>query len=388
MYVMLIYLLLAIYLLAKLQKKVYIPKSVDYAIVGLLALVFLFRYNLGIDFNIYYGTFRDITSPFGDAMHFHMLRNVGFNCIVYLCKLFTNEYRYFVLFSNLLLLVLCGYPILRYSKNVVLSMTLFVGSGILEIYYGSGLRQMFAMAIFFFAYYVFLQHRKYLWYEVACLVGFTFHETILPALILPLIYMKIDWIKAHAKALFLGSLVIGFLVLALTSYVLPIFVIRIVPTLPPFWHMLYYFSEGNQISLMGVLMEVVFLVVILLLYWANDDKKDPFLYLGVVVTWLSVLLYFSLCTHSIVSRMADFYQSIFLILIPNLIENISDTKKKVIGLVGVLILNGYLLHADLTYKIKRMDETFHFGFGYRDYPYVTVFEKDKCDYYIKKILDE
>ena len=130
------------------------------------------------------------------------------------------------------------------------------------------------------------------------------------------------------------------------------------------------------------------MIVITGIYHFAQKENDDFEYFGVIMIWLSVIIYIAFCTHSITSRVSDFLQIIFLILIPNLIDRIPKFQHKALSLLVVLCLNGYLLQADLTFKINRMEETFHFGFSYLDYPYVTVFEKEKCDSYIEILLNE
>ena len=89
--------------------------------------------------------------------------------------------------------------------------------------------------------------------------------------------------------------------------------------------------------------------------------------------------------YDLISRVTDFLQIIQLILIPALIEAIPDAKKKMLSFIAVFLLNGFLLYVDCTANLKRISDQFNHEYTLTEYPYVTVFETDRVNYYVNLI---
>ena len=167
MYVLIIYLLLCASAVWTVWKEEQRKQKLEWGIYGLTALVLLIRFSIGQDTGGYAWMFERVKNPLSDSLSSHMMRNVLYTLLNYAVKVTMGEFRWFVLLSNIIILGLCTWIVYRHSRNPLISFMLFVGSGMLEVYYSSGLKQGIAMALYLFAFYEFLPRRKYLLYVVS-----------------------------------------------------------------------------------------------------------------------------------------------------------------------------------------------------------------------------
>ena len=98
----------------------------------------------------------------------------------------------------------------------------------------------------------------------------------------------------------------------------------------------------------------------------------------VISSFFALLIYIIFLRFSLVSRVCDLIQVIFIILIPNLLSKIQVNKIKVALLAFIIVLNAFLLVTDLTYKINIMNE----DFTVKTYPYVSIFDIDTINRYL------
>lgn len=126
-------------------------------------------------------------------------------------------------------------------------------------------------------------------------------------------------------------------------------------------------------------MEIVLTSLIFFLYIVADKSEDTdFDFFQIITSFFALLIYIIFSRFSLVSRVCDLIQVIFIILIPNLLSKIQVNKIKVALLAFIIVLNAFLLVTDLTYKMNIMNE----DFTVKTYPYVSIFDKDTINRYL------
>jgi hypothetical protein len=383
MYVLVIYSLLAGLLLVQMAGSFKQGRNIELVVFFLLMAFFALRFNLGPDTGTYYYIFQRVSSPIADSLKYHMQRNVGFNILLYYCKVIFKNYQMFVLTVNLLILWLCGSNILKYSKNILFSALLFIGSGILEVYYSSGIRQMLSMAVFFYAFYRFLPKKQYWQYELLSLVAFSFHEIGIITFFIPLLDMYLHALQKNPQKTVRWSIVLCAVLTLVVSYLLP-YLSSTLGYSTTITHGLIYFAKPS-FSFMGLAMEIVFGVMLWLFWNAADPRQlSEFDKLQMAVIFLSIGLYIIGCRYSIISRLSDYLQIVMIILIPNLIAAMGG-KKQMLCFMFTALLNGFLLYSDLTYKCTRLSVHENRTVTLTNYTYFTVFDNDQIQNYLEII---
>lgn len=377
MYIILLYLFLSLYLLLLQIKGKNNNKKIDFLLFIIVILLLVFRFNIGPDLSSYVFLFKRTQNPIQDTIMYHMNRNFAFTLLIYLCKLISKSYIFFAFIVNVISLGLIGYIILKNSKSILLSILIFIGSGFLEVYYSSGIRQSLAMVFFLFAYYQFLPKKKYFQYYVFAIIACLFHETAIISLILPFIYMNINRISKNKKRFFISSIIITLILFFLFSDMMPVLANKIGFDYS-ITHIFIYFTKETY-SFLGISMEIVLTALIFFLYIMADKSKDTdFDFFQIITSFFALLIYIIFSRFSLVSRVCDLIQVIFIILIPNLLSKIQVNKIKVALLAFIIVLNAFLLVTDLTYKINIINE----DFTVKTYPYVSIFDKDTINRYL------
>lgn len=373
MYVFVIYCLIGI--LGFLKRYVSDEKFKKYSIIVfiLTTLFFTVRLNMGNDIPTYVIVYDRVKNPIYDAIHYHLSRNIGFTTLAFICKKIFGSYRMFLLTCNVLTSIIITYIVLKHSKNMLLSLVIFIGSGYLEVYYSSGIRQSIAMAIFLFSYFEFLENKQYLKYYIGIFISFLFHDVALIGFILPIFLKFLEKIKENKVEKYIGVVIIALLLSFLSSYVLTL-LFNIVGSDYTWNHILSYFS-GQSFSVIGLGLQFVITLMCFILYSIGNEKCEK-TYFQILTIFVSLLIYILLVRFPIVSRVCDYLQVILIITIPNILESISSRKKYVLAFLFVWVLNGYLLYADMQEKIKKVDDS-----TFVSYPYITLFEQEKCELY-------
>lgn len=381
MYVLLIYALLTAAVCCIIFRQEKRNEKNEWILYGIIAVFFLIRFSIGQDTEGYSWMFHILDSPLGDLSS-HMMRNPGYTFLNYLVKITFGEFRYFVLLSNLIILGLCSYTVYKHSRNSLFSLLLFVGSGMLEVYYGSGMKQGLAMAVYLFAFYEFLPKKKYLWYIIFILAAASFQEVALILLIVPLLERFAD---RFAKNPYRITLIVSFIAWCL-SWLINKYAIRLEYMITeqtgyaPVWtHLLAYFHR-RSFSYAGSAMEIVFLLgVMLMCYFADKSRWDRFRWMEIMTFVYSCVLYYLFAGYSIMSRASDLIQIIQLIMIPNLLSEIPGMRKKLAAAAAVFAVNAVLLYTDISVKCTQVSENGRLDITVAKFPYITVFEKARID---------
>ena len=382
MYVLLIYLFLAAAVLFELMFPGRRSAKREWILYALIAGFFLIRFSLGQDTESYYWIFTHVTNPVQDAITSHMMRNITFTAFSFVIKLLFREYRWFVLCSNLLILGVCTWVTAKHSPYPLLSLMLFTGSGVLEVYYGSGLRQGMAMALFLFAYYRFLPKKQYLWYELFVLLAIGCQEAAVIALPVPLLMKLKGPFRNHPVRTALAMLGAGVLFVAVTyngAVAVEHFFIDRYGFAPSWTHVLAYFHD-REFSIVGIAMETVFVIGIMVLYLAGESEKDDaFLPFEMLTFICSVAAYYAMSMYPLMSRCSDLIQIIMLGLVPKLFFRLRTRPLKAAAWLGVVMLNGVLLFVDLREKCRHLTDEAGNPVTVEIYPYITVFDRERVE---------
>ena len=223
MYLFVIFFLLTLYVLAIRNRISKYTRLADCMIGSLLFLFFVIRFNIGRDLISYCVSFNVFKQEPYRVLEVAAHRNTLYFLLIGLCVKLFNDYRWVMLVFNVISLSLCAVTIYRNSKNMVFSWLILIGSGVLEVYYASGIRQMTAMSIFFFGFYTFLPKKKYVLYELFVLIAFLFHETVIVAAFIPLLIKAIPLLRKKPIKLTLYSAAVSILFSLLIGFALPKF---------------------------------------------------------------------------------------------------------------------------------------------------------------------
>lgn len=379
MYILVLYAILAILIFALFTKNSNF-KKIQILISALLIVFLVLRFNLGPDLRGYVTTFERVSDPVKDTLSYHMNRNFAYTLLTYICKVLFKEYRWFALSVNVISLGLVSYTIFKHSKYYLLSFLIFIGSGFLEVYYSSGIRQSLAMSVFLFAFFAYLPKKKYLKYYIFSIMASLFHEAALVTLFIPILLMSIDFIKENQKNVLLISFIITLILFVIASFIMPVLA-ELIGYSKPLTHIFLYFTSSS-FSIMGIGMECVLTGLVLFLY-KESSLKNEFDYFQLIVSIFTLFLYIVLAKFSLVSRVCDLLQVIFIIFIPNLLINISNKKKASSCLLVIIILNFYLLYSDMTFKINRLNTIYKKEYTLENYPYITIFDSSSINIYLE-----
>lgn len=373
MYILFIYAILGIFGLLYCILNVSYKNKVAVIIFTFVALLFLFRFNVGQDITTYLLSYERVQNPIKDSLTYNLNRNFGFSILIYLCKNIVHSYPLFILVTNGIVVFVITYISFKYSKNILLSMLMFVGSGYLEVYYGSGLRQSIAMAIFLFIFYEFIPKKQYLKYYMGAILACLFHEAAVVTLFIPIIHKYSLKIRKKYIKVGLISIVCAIVVSYLVGYFAPKLAFKI-GFADAITHLALYFVT-QSFSILGIGMEIVLTGLCIILYYFND-KKDDWTFFQIEVAFFTLLVYILMIRYPLISRVCDLLQVIFIILIPNLIQSITSKKKQLLSFAIVFLLNAFLLYVDISEKSNKT------GFSVKDFPYISIFETEKIENYL------
>ena len=382
MYVIVICVVLAVMAAIRLQDKENRFEKAEKALYLAVALFFVVRFPIGQDIRNYIDLFNRVQNPLAESMVSHIMRNVLYTLANYGVKIAFHEFRWFVLCSNVFILGLFSWVIFKKSRHLAMSLFLFCAGGILEVYYGSGLKQGAVMALFIFAFYQFLPRKQILLYELFCVIGMGFHDTAVILMLVPLVLpfaAKFREMPIKVSAILIGLSGVICLVSTLWFEKLGYYLIDVFGWDPTWTHVIAYLRY-QEFSIMGLGMESVFLIGILVLYiLADKEQLDEFTSVEMMTFLLSIALYIAMASYSLMSRCSDMYQVIMVVLVPKLLSAIPQKSRRM-ALFGVLvILNLFLLYSDLNAKIahNNANETVQISLG--EYPYITVFDRSRIN---------
>ncbi|MCI5774677.1 MAG: EpsG family protein [Erysipelotrichaceae bacterium] len=367
-----IYILFYILLASVVIGKVFYTKSnykIEICVFLLLLGIVVINFPLGPDLPSYVFSFDRVSSPIADAFKYNMQRNVGFNAFLFYTKQIKNNYIIFRLLFNLVITSLCGYTIYKYSKNKLFAMLIFFGAGYYIVYFGSGIRQMMAMAIFFFAYFNFLLEKKDLLYLLMSFIALSFHEAGIICFYVYLIYIVRNIILRYPKTFFIVSCISSLAIFYFSVNFLPIIVEKY-QYISVFTHILMYLSNIS-IDVFGIVLRTILVLINIFLYLSTPNKNSK--NKAMIVTMIAIyFFYMAFSGFSLVARIYDFVAIIEMIMIPNFIFYMKIRLKKLLCISVIILLNLILLVTDIKFTCN--SEYISNYYNFNDFPYLTVFD--------------
>lgn len=373
-----IYIFLSILVLAKIfcgEKMNKIELIVFFALIILLIV----NFPLGPDLPSYVFSFNRVSSPIEDAFKYNMQRNIGFNIFLFYAKQISNNYIFFRVFFNVAVSALYGITIFRYSKNKLFSMLIFLGAGYYIVYYGSGIRQMFSMCLFFFAYFFFLLNKKDILYLLFSIIAFSFHEAGAICFFIYIIYKMRNLFFKYPKIFFVISCICSITIFLASTTFLPT-IIEKYQYISVFTHVLTYLNNIS-IDVMGIALRTILIILDILLYILSPNKNNKSKVM--LLTMISIyLFYMAFSGFSLVARIYDFVAIIEIIMIPYYVFYMKMPVNKIVCTIIILGLNLILMINDIKFACN--SDYISNKYDFNKFPYITIFETDKINSLIEE----
>ena len=350
-------------------------RKISLAVMAFLTAGLIFDFKVGVDTGSYIWLYRSIMQ---NAIDY---RNMGYVYLIRGVQLFSDRYTVSVLTVNIICIGLCIYTIFRYSRDWLMSYFLFFSSGLFLMYYSSGIRQMLSMAVFLFAFYEYLPQNKYLQYFVCCLLSMSFHEAGIISFAVPLVFLFQRYYRQNPVRA-AGCAVFGILgVFGIISFLIP-WIVKYYWWVPAIRHFVMYVDNAS-FSILGLGMELVWFAVVLLLYYLSGGKNHSEWEQFQMLVWgFSLAVYLCMVRYPQTSRICDYLQTIMLIFVPNLLNEIPDMKRKLAGLIPLIGLSFILMYGDLSFVVSRVRSTYsEIEISMTHYPYVSVFDEMTIEQY-------
>lgn len=341
--------------------------SFKYLTVYLLIIAAL-RYGVGGDYFAYaYIYYRvPVLSKFSTIGTLDIHGEKGY---LLLCSMLRTLHVSNEIFNVLIAIVTIGliYKFIKdYSKMPITSLTMFYVLYYL-IYAFNGLRQGIALALFLGVGITLLKRKKYIKFILIMLIGSTIHSSILITLLLiPLQELKISY-----KVYFGIAVVIMLLMIANVD----IMIIKLLPTFLMKKILTYWGKMNIPVLALGNRL----IMLILILYFGSKAKDDETVkyFKGIYIT--GFVLYMLTIKSSLISaRISVYMKALEIVLIPNLIFLLRETKLKLRHLqlwTITIVLMGGLLYKNLVGFLGEGD--FYGDITILQYPYITVLDLDK-----------
>lgn len=354
------------------SKRNEVKKLYLFSMVTLL-LIAMLRFGLGTDYFTYYAYY-DVCNASSVAdltLKNYILSQV--EPLYFLCQFIFKfchlSYEVFVAFCAMVAIIFTYRAILNISKAPLLSLFIFFANYYL-IEVQNMVRQGMAMALFLFALSEWIQTKKTKRYLFIILVACGFHFSAIICFFVPFITtFPQRWFFNYVSisVLCIFSLAIGFVV--------PKILIMIISKIFPRYA--YYKMGSFNILAAGLRLVELFLVV-LLRDKAKKTETDLLLYKLFI---LGIFLSLMCMTMDVLTRLTEHLLFIEILLIPNLLVDCGKNKKTIM-LPVFLLLYSFLFTKDVNSFSKQGN--FLSCTEIYEYPYVTVFNKDR----IKEIRPE
>ncbi len=368
MYVILLYCILSVLTFYSLFTNKISRRTQSYIMLA-VALFALFRFSLGPDTRTYCKLFNELPLEFAASYDYYNARFPLFSVLMKTASVQGLDYAAFQFCSNLVVLMLICAIIYKKSENILMSLMLFIGSGVFQVYFTSAARQMLCMAIFFFAFYKYLLNKKYWVYYLFMILAFYIHEASLFTLVLPILHAGLSYFTSkHGKILIGTFWVIAFLGLNVGIQLL-------MPAIPMYWQTYLQACMNRPISIAGLGLQVVLMGMILwFLRYESFESLPESLRFQILVCVYSFAIYTIFVRMPLSSRVCDYLNMIHLILIPSLVVRLKQPKALKLACIGLFALNGVLLYVD----VRDTARAHYFDSSIMHYPYVSIFDVDRA----------
>ena len=363
MYVLLMYgivSILAVISLLMTDKKY---KKVELVLFVILMVFFALRFPLGTDIDTYNEIYSNTTNSLISAIKgIPYPDNIGYNVFMTIAKILNLDFNGYMLYFNVIIGLIIGIVCYKKSDNLLISLVILVGSGIIQVYYSGMLRQMIVMALFLYAYYRYLENNNYFMYYVIVFIAISFQWIALVLLFIPLI--KIFHEKTNGKVRIILPLIATVLLFLVMVYVVPKYAYLVPGRFGQYLH-------ADVFSPIGLVSRIIVLFgVIIPFIFADRDELSSFDVFSVYLCYISLLIYIVLSQNAIFSRVSDMISIIEIILVPKLISNISNKNKSIISALLIISINFIFLFSDIHYIANQSLK----NISLKEYPLIYVWE--------------
>ena len=363
MYVLLMYgivSILAVISLLMTDKKY---KKVELVLFVILMVFFALRFPLGTDIDTYNEIYSNTTNSLISAIKgIPYPDNIGYNVFMTIAKILNLDFNGYMLYFNVIIGLIIGIVCYKKSDNLLISLVILVGSGIIQVYYSGMLRQMIVMALFLYAYYRYLENNNYFMYYAIVFIAISFQWIALVLLFIPLV--KIFFDNTNGKVRIILPLIATVLLFFVMVYIVPKYA-YLVPG--RFGQYLY----ADVFSPIGLVSRIIVLFgVIIPFIFADRDELSSFDVFSVYLCYISLLIYIVLSQNAIFSRVSDMISIIEIILVPKLISNISNKNKSIISALLIISINFIFLFSDIHYIANQSLK----NISLKEYPLIYVWD--------------
>lgn len=297
----------------------------------LFIILALRKNTVGVDINGYIRQFHYISySTFNDIL---LLRHeIGYKLLVKFISYITNNEQVFLAIIAGISIFPIGRFIYKYSKMPFISFALYISFNFYAFVF-SGLRQAIAFSIVFISY-DYIREQKLFKFLVTVILAALFHKSaifFIPAYAIS----KIKLNKKSMSAFLLGSLLI---------FVFRRSIMELVTK--------YIFDSYNIVesrSFTWFLLSLFIYIICLLFNKGTIERnyRSNELYM-LVATGISIMLFATVATNAM--RMANYYYIFSILLVPEVIYSIKDSKLALLCayllIIGIVILSFWFLYND------------------------------------------
>ena len=363
MYVLLMYGIISILAIISLFMNDRRNRKIELFIFVLLMVFFALRFPLGTDIDTYNEIYSNTTNSLISAIKgIPYPDNIGYNVFMTIAKILNLDFNGYMLYFNVIIGLIIGIVCYKKSDNLLISLVILVGSGIIQVYYSGMLRQMIVMALFLYAYYRYLENNNYFMYYVIVFIAISFQWIALVLLFIPLI--KIFHEKTNGKVRIILPLIATVLLFLVMVYVVPKYAYLVPGRFGQYLH-------ADVFSPIGLVSRIIVLFgVIIPFIFADRDELSSFDVFSVYLCYISLLIYIVLSQNAIFSRVSDMISIIEIILVPKLISNISNKNKSIISALLTISINFIFLFSDIHYIANQSLK----NISLKEYPLIYVWE--------------
>lgn len=364
MYVLIIYGIVSILAMLSICFTNKRNKKLELSLFVLLMVFFALRFPLGTDIDTYNEIYSNTTNSFVSAIQgIPYPDNIGYNVFMTLAKKLNLNFNGFMLYFNLIIGLIIGIICYKKSENLLISLVILIGSGIIQVYYSGMLRQMIVMALFLYAFYYCLENNNYFMYYLIVCIAISFQWIALVLLFIPLV--KLFYEKSNTKVKIILPIIVASILFLIMVFIVPKYA-YIVPG--RFGQYLY----ADVFSPIGLLSRIAVLFAVLVpYYFTNKNNLSNFDKFSVYLCCISLLIYIILSQNAIFSRVSDMISIIEIILVPKLIINIEHKKKRILSMIVLIGVNFIFLFTDLNYIASQSLK----NSSIKEYPLIYVWEK-------------
>ncbi len=373
MYVILIFLAVCLLAAIDLCTKHKIDRKWQIAVLVVVFVFFGLRLNMGNDTYTYAMIYNWIPENYYYTILYQEGRFPLFALLIRFFKVWDCDFVFFQMIANWTVLLLIGYTTIKNSDHILTSLVIYIGAGFLNVYYTSAMRQGIVMAVFFYAFFRFLLKKQYWKYYGLMIPCFFIHDLTIVTWILPVVYSLIDrlWNKK-------GMIITG-IAFAVVFAGFNLFSTVALNLLPGRWASLLSALMDQPVSITGIGLTVVQTLLILGLYYFSDEsvKQDKNTRFEVYICIFAFMFYAVFFRIQLMSRVVDYLNIIYLVLIPKMLVSVPDLKKKALSIFAVCGLNFVLCYFDLRDGMQP-----YYDQSILHYPYVSQFNVEKSyEYY-------